>query len=224
MAAGQIGASLLDSFIGMHSADQANRTNIRLAREQRAWEEKMSNTAVGRRARDLESSGFNRLLAATGPGASTPSVSAPTVEPIFRPGGLSQAAASAAQAVAIRAGVENTKADTVNKLAQARITNVEADLREELKGAERDFRANRFVEEHEWNDLKTKIMRSQDVSSAAEAKRAQETADAIIATIKQQQQMGKLDLEALKNLASIGGTDNAQSVIKLIIDFIRSIK
>lgn len=72
-------------IFGANSAHEANRTNIRLAREQREFETHMSNTAVQRRRTDIEKAGFNPVLAATGVGASTPTQSAATVEPNFRP-------------------------------------------------------------------------------------------------------------------------------------------
>lgn len=179
----------------------------------------MSNSAVQRRADDIERAGGNRALAFTnGAEASTPTLSPARVEATrYDNPDLNSAIVMSQQLKLLRAQTKSTEAD-------ARVKNVEADIREGLKGQELQTRGNRFVEQYEWDDLKTKILRNTDVSSAAEAKRLRETVDSMVQRAKQDARSGQLNLEALENIAKVGGIEASKmkDILRLIIDLTRN--
>lgn len=83
------GASLLGGAMG-------NSARRREANKDRSWQENMSGTARQREVQDLEKAGLNRVLAAGGQGASTPSgAMAQQQNPME---GVGQAFSSSAQA------------------------------------------------------------------------------------------------------------------------------
>lgn len=79
--AGSLGGSLIGGLFGQSAQAAANAANIRLARENRDWEERMSNTAWERSTADMLKAGINPMLAVSQGGASTPNNSAATVIP-----------------------------------------------------------------------------------------------------------------------------------------------
>lgn len=101
--------------MGLYSQHQANLDNIWLNKENRDWQEKMSNTAYQRAVNDLKAAGLNPMLANITGGASTPQNSAATVQPEDAAARAVNSAGSVAlQAQAMeqgRANIELTKAN-----------------------------------------------------------------------------------------------------------------
>lgn len=129
-----LATSVLPNFIGgaaniwgQHSANQANRdiaestniANAQMARENREFQERMSNTSFQRAREDMKLAGINPILAVNQGGASTPagsSAQAVTGAPQLNTmSGVNEAANSAINAIRMREELKNIS-ETNNKI------------------------------------------------------------------------------------------------------------
>jgi hypothetical protein len=101
------GSGILGGLFGRSGASKQNKMNLQIAREQMAFQERMSNTAYQRAAQDLESAGLNRILAIGSP-ASSPQGAQQTMQ---------NENAAGLEGAAIAMGLRNMKQDIANKKA-----------------------------------------------------------------------------------------------------------
>lgn len=123
---GGLAGDVLGGIFGSSAQKRANAANVRLQRENQQWLERMSNTAWTRGVQDMRSAGINPMLAVSQGGASTPSSSAATVNPVDAP---ARAASSAGAKAMQILGLEQQMANIRLTNAQHRGAQADADLK-----------------------------------------------------------------------------------------------
>lgn len=107
------GGQLLGGLLGSKGQASANAANLKIAREQMAFQERMSSSAYQRSASDLKKAGLNRILALGSP-ASSPQGASATMqnEKAMIGQAVQNAAMSAAQVRNINAQTKKTQTET----------------------------------------------------------------------------------------------------------------
>lgn len=170
-----VGGQLLGGIFGDSGARRQNRAALQIAREQMAFQERMSSTAVQRRVQDMRAAGLNPILAAGNPASSPAGQTAPVVNTrLMRAQAIQQMATSAANLRYITAQTRNVNQDTTLKRTTAnRIQSEDARIQAEtqriitetagittanqIKELDRQIRELRIPELQTISDLWTKL-------------------------------------------------------------------
>jgi hypothetical protein len=236
--AGSLGSSLLGGLFGNSAQSAANKTNIMLQREQRTWEEKMSNTSWQRAVADMQKAGMNPMLAFSQGGASTPNVSAATVQPVDalakQISNMGNNALLALQANNVQANTAKTVADTEYVKAQtpgAQVTSANAKQRQALEMEEINYRISNTLQTMHLNEQEERKLRELIPTLVQQAQADLARTQQATSSAKTEQELAgykipsaKAEAEVWEKLGAMGrGANVGANALQQVIAIIKSI-
>lgn len=225
LAAAQIGGELLSAGLNYKAQTKANKTNVKLQREQQDWEERMSSTAYQRAVQDMQAAGLNPMLAVQQGGASTPNVSAATVQPVDALArGVSSAAGKAMQVIAVKQGLANvelTLANAKDAAARAdtnRVTAQNAEFRQQLEMEQINRAIDKSIQDSHLTQEEVTKIRELMPLIIRQARADAATAEYGVSSAKAESQL----YETLGGFGKAGGlAGTATTIIKNLITLLR---
>lgn len=211
-ATAMIGSALISGFTGAAGQHSANKTNVSLARENRAWQEKMSSSAYQRAMKDMRTAGLNPILAYQRGGASTPAGSLAQVGNVGLAG--SQAAMNYSSAKQAQALAGKTQFET-NFVLPKQIEQMDANIGvlnadKMLKWALKSESSQRFKLLEEQIDLTI------EQTSMTTAQAAQYRTQAYLNYVAERIQ--RMDAAGWRKISDVLGTEVGPGSTKAVID------
>lgn len=236
---GSVG-DIFGGVLGYKGQRDANEKNLQIAREQMAFQERMSGSAYQRAVADLQAANLNPMLAYSQGGASTPVGSAPKMENALGAGvaGASQAAQalsamqsvqqSQAQTELLRSQRDKTQAETVsNNLHSAKLAAEVDKMRAEQHRTSSETIPHEYQLERYFADTRVSSARAaesvaNEMRQRMEAEKGRMTFEDDVRLRKAQRELQELDVPRAKSEANFyEKLGQLNPVLRMLLEIIK---